>query len=102
MRIATLAILLPSLTWAQNPQPTKHPQIVSVGYMSQTQLPIQFASANKLSADANVATKQQRVNSVSNFARTFASGAASYPVTMVGSEPKQGGTTKISTSLVMI
>jgi hypothetical protein len=102
MRTATLAILLPCLTWAQNSQPTKHPQIVSVGYMSQTQLPVQFASANKLSADASVATKQQRVNSVSNFARTFSTAGANYPFTMVGNDPRQGGTTKIGTSLVMI
>jgi len=102
MRIAALAILLPFSVWAQNPTATKHPQIVSIGYMSQTGSTIQFASANKLSADANVATKQQRVNSVSNFARTFASGGASYPFTMVGNDPKQGGTTRVSTSLVTI
>ena len=102
MRIAPLAILLPFLIWAQSPKPTKHPQIVGLGYMSQTGMAIEFASANKLTADANVATKQQRVNSVSNFARTFASGGASYPFTMVGNDPKQGGTTKIGTSLVMI
>jgi chitinase len=65
-------------------------------------LPVQFASANKLTADANVATKQQRVNSVSNFARTFSTAGASYPFTMVGNDPRQGGTTKIGTSLVMI
>jgi hypothetical protein len=102
MRIATLAILLPISIWAQGPNPTKHPQIVGIGYMSQTGSSIEYVSANKLTADGNAATKQQRVNSVSNFARTFASGGTSYPLTMAGDDPKQGGTTKIGTSLVTI
>lgn len=70
--------------------------------MSQTGSTIQFASANKLTADANAATKQQRVNSVSNFARTFAASGANFPFTMVGDDPKEGGTTRIATSLLNI
>jgi hypothetical protein len=103
MRIlATLSVCLSAAGWAQNPIPVKHPQIVSPGYMSQTGATIKFASANKLTADGNAATKQQRVNSVPNFSSSFTFGGTTYPFTMVGKDPQNGGSTHVDTSLVTI
>ena len=103
MRLLAVITLLVSLTaWAQNTNPLKHPQIVNPGYMSQTGATAQFTSANKLTPDGNSATKQQRVNSVPNFTSSFTSSGATYPYTMVRTDPKRGGSTRVDTSLVTI
>jgi len=100
--IAPLAILMSVTGWAQNPTPLKHPEIVNVGYMSQTGATTKFTSVNKLTPDGNAATKQQRVNSVPNFMSSFTFGGTTYPYTMVGDDPKHGGSTHVPTSLVTI
>jgi hypothetical protein len=103
MRILLAFTLLVSFTsWAQDKRPVKHPQIVSAGYMSQVGATIKFSSENKMTADANVAAKQQRVNSVPNFTRSFTSGGSTFSYTMVGKDPQKGDSTHVESSLVTI
>lgn len=102
MRALLLCLLgVSSMLWAQGAR-QKHPQIVGTGYMSQIGATAKFASANKLNADANAATRQQRVNSVPTFSRSFTYNGVTYPYMMVGKDPQKGDTTKVDTALVAI
>jgi hypothetical protein len=102
MRILLAFTLMVFTAWAQNTKPVKHPQIVGTGYMSQVGATAKFSSANKMTPDGNLATKQQRVNSVPNFTRSFTFGGTTFPYSMVGTDPQKGGTTHVDTSLVTI
>jgi hypothetical protein len=102
MRTYVALTLLVSAGWAQNPKPSKHPQIVAPGYMSQVGATAKFASANKMTPDGNAATKQQRVNSIPNFTSSFTVGGTAYPYTMAGKDPKKGDSSHIDTSLVTV
>ncbi len=101
-KLLTFTLVFCAVSRAQETRTVKHPQIVSAGYMSQVRAPAKFSSVNKMTAEANTATKQQRVNSVPSFARSFTFGGATFPYTMVGKDPQKGDTTRVDSALVTI
>src|SRR5258708_2465018 len=101
-KLLTFTLLFYSMSRPQETRSFKHPQIVSAGYMSQVRAPAKFSSVNKMTVDANTAAKQQRVNSVPSFARSFTLGGTTFPYTMVGKDPQKGDTTRVDSALVTI
>src|SRR5713226_4598514 len=85
--------------WAQK---TKTPQIVAPGYLESRKATVQFARTNKMTADGKAAIQQQRIRSVANWQGSFTFQGTPFPYTMVGGDPRKGGSTSVDTALISI
>jgi chitinase len=72
------------------------------GFLQSQGAQLKFEATSKLSADARIAVKQDRIASVPHFSGSFASQGVAFPYTIVGSKPQAGGTTEIPTQLIPI
>lgn len=61
-----------------------------------------FQFASKLSDEAALALRQQRLESVPHFFGSFAFEGKTFPYTMVGGTPQAGGTTQVPTQLLPV
>jgi len=90
-----------ALLTAQTKIPKK-PTPVPQGFLQQSGAILQFNSSNKMTAAGNAAVHQQHVVSVPYWMGSFTYQGTAYPYSMVGRNPKFGGTTEIDTSLIAI
>ncbi len=87
---------------AQLPTDTTQPIDASGGFLQNQGAQPRFESGSKLSDAARMAVRQNRVSSVPHFSGAFTLGGATYPYTMVGSNPQAGGTTEIPTEIIPV
>jgi hypothetical protein len=101
---AALALFLPALGFAQNtlPDVPEMPIVAEGGFLQSQGAQPRFQSASKISAEAVAALRQERISSVPHFSNSFASGARTFPYTVVGGRPQAGGATRIPTQLIPV
>src|SRR5579863_7447732 len=87
--------------WAQS-NALRRPQIVDESFLANAGAKLSYSRTNKLSADGNAATKQQRVQSVPSSMRSFAFQGQTFPYTMVGQDPARGGVAHVDISIISI
>jgi hypothetical protein len=87
--------------WAQN-KTVKTPQVVAPGFLESRKATAQFARTNKMTADGKAAIKEQRIRSVANWQGSFTFQGTPFPYTMVGGDPRKGGSTSVDTALISI
>ncbi|HEY6272164.1 MAG TPA: hypothetical protein VIX19_09245 [Terriglobales bacterium] len=61
-----------------------------------------FQSANKISQDTLAAVARQRIASVPHFSGSFPAEGKTFPFTLVGTPPRNGGTTQIPTQIIAV
>jgi hypothetical protein len=96
---ATLFLAAVCSSLAQSPEAGKSPIEADNGFLPSQGAQPRFESASKISPQAELALRQQRVISVPHFTGSFAVGARTFPFNIVGSSPQSGGTTRIPTQL---
>jgi chitinase len=97
-----VAMLGCSAASAQITGTVKTPQLIDENYLARLGMKPKFERQNKLTADGNAATKQQRVRSVQTWMGSFTSNGQIFPYTMVGKDPTKGGEAHVETALISI
>src|SRR5262249_1973130 len=88
--------------WSQSPVDTAQPADAAGGFLQSQGPQPPFETGSKLSHAARVARLQNRVSSIPHFTGSFAWQGRAYPYTMVGNNPRAGGTTEIPTQIIPI
>jgi chitinase len=96
--LATVALCC-ALALAQAPQTPQSPIDADGGFLSAQGAQPRFESGSKISGQAEVALRQQRILSVPHFSGSFAVAGKTFPFDIVGNPPQAGITTHIATQL---
>jgi chitinase len=98
------ALLVGPACLAQSAQPeaSATPIVAESGFLENQGAQPRFQFANKVSSDAMTALRQQRIFSVPHFFGSFAAEGKTFPFTVVGKRPQDGGTTQIPTQLIAV
>jgi chitinase len=101
---SAVALLAGPACPAQSSQPeaSATPIVAEGGFLENQGAQPRFQSANKISTDAMTALHQQRIFSVPHFSGSFAAEGKTFPFTLVGKRPQDGGTTQIPTQLIAV
>lgn len=102
--VSAVALFLGPAFLAQSSQPeaSATPIVAEGGFLENQGAQPRFQSANKISPDAMTALRQQTIFSVPHFSGSFAAEGQTFPFTLVGKRPQDGGTTKIPTQLIAV
>lgn len=97
-------LLVAALCAAQSAHPEKaQPPMDGDGaFLASQGAQPRFEFASKLSDDAALALRQQRLSSVPYFSGSFAFEGKTFPYTVVGAKPQDGGTTLVPTQLIPV
>lgn len=97
--LATLLLAAVCSSFAQSPDAGKAPVDTDNGFLGTQGAQPRFESASKISSQAELALRQQRIISVPHFTGSFAVGTKTFPFNIVGANPKAGAITHIPTQL---
>jgi hypothetical protein len=81
---------------------TTQPIEAAGGFLQNQGAQPRFEAASKLSSEARIAMKQDRVLSVPHFSGSFAWQGNTYPYTIVGSKPQSGVSTEVPAQIIPI
>lgn len=100
---AVVCLLIQASGWSQiSPGDSIQPIDAPGGFLQSQGAQPKFEASSKLSADAQIAVKQDRISSVPHFSGSFAWQGSAYPYTIVGNKPQAGGTTEVPTQIIPI
>jgi hypothetical protein len=102
--LATIVLALACTAMAQS-VPAEKPQSpteADSAFLASQGAQPRFQFASKLSDEAALALRQQRLESVPHFFGSFAFEGKTFPYTMVGGTPQAGGTTQVPTQLLPV
>lgn len=100
---AALCLAIPTASFAQAALlASKQPIDAPGGFLQSQGAQPRFEAASKLSSDARIAVKQDRILSVPHFSGSFAWQGNAYPYSIVGNSPQAGGSTEVPTQIIPI
>lgn len=97
--VLILGMAFSTLALAQAAEHAQSPIEAEGGFLANQGAQPRFQSASKISGQAELALREQRIVSVSHFTGSFASGGQTFPFNVVGADPHAGGITRVPTQL---
>jgi hypothetical protein len=101
--LAGFVLALSLAGWAQGPavmQAARGPIDTEIGFLQNQGARPRFETASKISSEGLTAVEQQRIASVPHFSSSFAVAGKTFPFTLVGTRPQDGGTTAVATQMI--
>ncbi|MGE5321297.1 MAG: hypothetical protein ACM3SW_00440 [Actinomycetota bacterium] len=99
VRVLILGMACSALALAQGAEHAQSPIDAEGGFLANQGAQPRFQSASKISGQAALALREQRIVSVPHFTGSFAFGGQTFPFNVVGADPHAGGITRIPTQL---
>ncbi|HEX5433346.1 MAG TPA: hypothetical protein VFY05_03855 [Candidatus Angelobacter sp.] len=99
VHVLVLGMAFSALALAQAAEHAQSPIDADGGFLANQGAQPRFQSASKISGQAELAVREQRIVSVPHFTGSFAFGGQTFPFNVVGADPHSGGVTRIPTQI---
>jgi len=96
---ALVMVIMCAIAWAQAPEHAQSPIDAEGGFLANQGAQPRFESGTKISGQAELALRTQRVLSIPHFTGSFAFNGQTFPFNVVGTQPQVGGVTRIPTQV---
>jgi hypothetical protein len=97
-----LLLVTPAVPQSPSGDSQSAPIEAETGFLQNQGAQPRFQSATKISSSALAAVLQQRAVTIPHFSGSFSAEGKTFPYTLVGAPPRNGGTTQIPTQIVAV